>query len=422
LGQGQKLKTLKDLIKDKVRSPLNEKNRKVIVFTAFADTAQYLYDNIKDFCRKDLSLHTALVCGSSSKTSFGKNDYDSILTNFSPRSKNRVKMKGMDQSDEIDILIATDCISEGQNLQDCDYLVNYDIHWNPVRIIQRFGRIDRLGSTNKSIQLVNFWPTKDLDNYINLKTRVEARMALVDLTATAEDDILNPEQIEELISEDLKYRNQQLKKLKDEILDLEDMDSSVSLTDFTLDDFRMELLNFTEKNKKRLMESPLGLYAVVPAPGSASFPEEKTDLFSKNLMEIVKPGVIYCLRQKGESEGNETVNPLQPYFLVYIRDDGTVRYNYTNPKQILEIFKHLCKGRTVPYEELCRLFNERTKHGDDMSQYDKLLEKSVSEIVRMFKKKVDVSLTRDRSATIIPTAKQVTGSDSFELVTWLVIV
>src|SRR5665648_56252 len=241
-------------------------------------------------------------------------------------------MASLSQEEEIDLLIASDCISEGQNLQDCDYLVNYDIHWNPVRIIQRFGRIDRLGSVNKTIQLVNFWPTKDLDNYINLKERVEARMALVDVTATGEDNILNTEQLEELITDDLKYRNQQLKKLQNEVLDLEDMDETISLTDFTLDDFRIELLNFVENNRRRLKDSPMGLYAVVPAPGGDYAGLITGREISSSEKEIIKSGVIYCLAQKGESEGNEEVNPLNPYFLVYIRDDGTVRYNYTNAK------------------------------------------------------------------------------------------
>ncbi|MBF0103474.1 MAG: DEAD/DEAH box helicase family protein, partial [Desulfobacterales bacterium] len=236
-----KLKQLKELIQHKATHPFNPSNKKVIVFTAFADTAVYLYEHLMDWIQTDLKLHSALVCGSYTQTSFGKNNYDSILVHFSPRSKNRSKLNTSTTHSEIDILIATDCISEGQNLQDCDFLINYDIHWNPVRIIQRFGRIDRLGSTNTTIKLVNFWPTNDLDNYINLKERVEARMALVDVTATAADNILNAEQLEELISDDLKYRNQQLKKLQHEVLDLEDMDESISLTDFTLDDFRIEL-------------------------------------------------------------------------------------------------------------------------------------------------------------------------------------
>jgi len=345
-----KLKELKRVIKAKVQKPINAENKKVIIFTAFADTAVYLYENLKQWVKEDLKLHSALVCGSYSQTSFGKNDYDSILVNFSPRSKNRAQLNTKNQTSEIDILIATDCISEGQNLQDCDFLVNYDIHWNPVRIIQRFGRIDRLGSTNSTIQLVNFWPTKDLDNYINLKERVECRMALVDVTATGEDNILNTEQLEELITDDLKYRNQQLKKLQNEVLDIEDMDESISLTDFTLDDFRIELLNFIENNRKRLKESPLGLYAVVPAPGGDYASLIKNREISAAEKEIIKPGVIYCLSQKNGSDDNDAVNPLNPYFLVYIRDDGTVRYNYTNAKQILEIYRLLCQNQKQPYE------------------------------------------------------------------------
>lgn len=416
-----KLKDLKKLIEDKVAKPLNPGNNKVIIFTAFADTANYLYTCLKDWAIRELHLNIALVAGSVTHTVYGKNEFNHILTNFSPIAKNRNKLKSMSQEGEIDILIATDCISEGQNLQDCDYLINYDIHWNPVRIIQRFGRIDRLGSINSAIQLVNFWPTKDLDNYINLKERVEARMALVDVTATADDNVLATDQIEELIEEDLKYRNQQLKKLKNEILDLEDMDESISLTDFTLDDFRIELLNFLENNRQKLQDAPFGLYAVVPALSGNYANTLDLSKYSSSEKEIIRPGVVYCLRQKGETSGNEEVNPLQPYFLVYIRDDGAVRFNYTNAKQILEIYRLMCQGRKEPFENLCDLFNTETNQGENMESYTVLLKQAISEIIHVFKRRSSQRLTTDRGALIIPVTKQVNDMTNFELVTWLVI-
>ncbi|EKD28583.1 MAG: hypothetical protein ACD_79C00270G0002 [uncultured bacterium] len=416
-----KLQELKTLITDKIKNPINASNKKVLVFTAYADTAQHIYNNIKDWCKKELKLNCALVCGSFTHTTFGKNDYNNILLNFSPVSKKRAKIASVSEKEEIDILIATDCISEGQNLQDCDYLINYDIHWNPVRIIQRFGRIDRLGSINKTVQLVNFWPTKDLDNYINLKERVEARMALVDITATGEDNILNQEQIHDLIADDLKYRNQQLKKLQTEVLDLEDMDETVSLTDFTLDDFRIELVNFLEVNRKRLKDSPLGLYALVPAPSGEHTELMRNKEFSANVKDIIKPGIIFCLVQKNQSDANQEVNPLNPYFLIYVRDDGTVRYNYTNAKQILEIYRLLCQGKKTPYEKLCKLFNNETNHGENMDKYTELLKKAVSETVQVFKKKENQKLTSDRGAVIIKKENQLNELEDFELVTWLVI-
>ncbi|MBX3006828.1 MAG: DEAD/DEAH box helicase family protein [Melioribacteraceae bacterium] len=416
-----KLKELKTLIERKIQKPFNGNNKKLLIFTAFADTAEYLYNSLNEFVRKNLNLHIALVAGSFSKTTFGKNEFLNILTNFSPVSKNRSSIKSLPQDDEIDILIATDCISEGQNLQDCDYLINYDIHWNPVRIIQRFGRIDRIGSKNSEIQLVNFWPTKDLDKYIYLKERVEARMALVDVTATGEDNILNTEQIEDLITEDLKYRNKQLKKLQNEVLDLEELDENISLTDFTLDDFRIELMNFIENNKERLKEAPLGLYAVVPSPSGRYAEKKELSLFSNSENEIIKPGVVFCLKQKGNSDGNEEVNPLQPYFLVYIRDDGTVRFNYTNAKQILEVYRLMCQNKKEPYDALCQLFNEDTKHGEDMSIYSSLLQKAIQEISNVFKKRAAQKLVSDRGALLIPKEKQINEMNDFELVTWLVI-
>ncbi|HEU5052824.1 MAG TPA: helicase-related protein [Hanamia sp.] len=399
-----KLAELKELIKNKVSG--DSRNKKVLIFTAFADTAQYLYNNVQPWLSSQFGIHSALIAGGRTATTYGGNEFSHILTNFSPISKQRALIPKMSQQDEIDVLIATDCISEGQNLQDCDYLINYDIHWNPVRIIQRFGRIDRLGSRNNKIQLVNFWPTKDLDNYINLKERVEARMALVDVTATGEDNILNTEQIEELITDELKYRNRQLKRLQKEVLDLEDLDESISLTDFTLDDFRIELSNFIENNKERLDHCPLGLYAVVPV---------KSDL------DNITSGVIYCLKQKGDTTGTEEVNPLQPYFLVYIKDNGEVRYNYIHAKQILELFRGLCQGKTSPNEELCELFNKQTENGQKMDKFTGLLTSAIDEIIRVFRKRVTQKLTTDRGGTLMPKNKNPNDKEQFELITWLVI-
>ena len=407
-----KLADLRQLIEQKVTNPTTnsngEANRKVVVFCAFADTAAYLYDNLRDWARETINVHIALVSGGAraNQTTFGQADFNQILTNFSPRAKQRDKIPSMPQEGEIDILIATDCISEGQNLQDCDLLVNYDIHWNPVRIIQRFGRIDRIGSLNSEIQLVNFWPTEDLNKYIDLKNRVEARMALVDIAATAEDNVLQAEELEELIHEDLRYRDKQLLRLKDEILDLEDFNESVSLTEFTLDDFRMELAAYIEANRAALEEAPFGLYAVVPP-----HPEYAT----------IQPGVIYCLKQNQEAKGNEAVNALQPYFLVYIRDDGEVRYNFTAPKQILEIFRAVCQGQQEPYKQLCELFDQRTANGEDMAHYSGLLEKAVAAIAAQFTRKATGNLFSGRGGKLTDASKQVKHTDDFELITWLII-
>jgi len=406
-----KLKELRRLIQRKVAEPTTNKdgrpNRKVLVFTAFADTASYLFDVLQPWARKDLGIHAALVTGGgANRTTYGNTDFNQILTNFAPRSKKRDKIPAMPQDAEIDLLIATDCISEGQNLQDCDYLVNYDIHWNPVRIIQRFGRIDRIGSACRTVQLVNFWPTQALEKYVNLKSRVEARMALVDVAATLEDNILKTEEIEELIHEDLRYRDKQLIRLREEILDLEDFSESVALSEFTLDDFRMELAKYIESNRKLLEDAPLGLYTVVPPN-----PE----------YQVIAPGVIYCLRQKGDVSASETVNPLQPYYLVYVRQDGTVRYGFAQPKQILEILRLLCAEKTVPYEQLCNLFDQETRNGSDMRAYSALLQKAVDSIVATFRRRVAAGLQSGRDFVIPERTAQANDSADFELVTWLVI-
>lgn len=427
-GRDAKLKELKKLIKQKVTNPtitkLGTENKKVVIFTAFADTAKYLYESLYQWIKEELNVHVALVTGNGeNKTTFkpkgfsDHTEFNHILTNFSPISKKRSATKNMPTNvdGEIDILIATDCISEGQNLQDCDYLVNYDIHWNPVRIIQRFGRIDRIGSINNKVFLVNFWPTKDLDNYIKLKSRVEARMALVDISGTNEDNLLNQEQIKELVEDELKFRDKQLKRLQNEVLDMDELnEGGVSLSNFSLDDFRMDLLNFIEANRKELEAAPMGLYSVVPY-------KIETNLLNQDVTEVIKPGVIYCLKQTGDSSGNEKVNPLQPYFLVYIRTDGTVRYNFTHPKQILDIYRLLCTGKNEPLQELCDLFNEETNNGLEMKEYSDLLLNAISAIKGSFKRKNLSMLTSSRSASIIPSDKQIDGSGKFELITWLIL-
>ena len=407
-----KLEELRSIIKTKVTQPTTnnqgDANRKIIVFCAFADTAAYLYEQLEAWATQSLKVNIALVSGGTrpNRSTFGHAEFNQILTNFAPRAKQRGKMKTMPKTGEIDILIATDCISEGQNLQDCDLLVNYDIHWNPVRIIQRFGRIDRIGSQNASIQLVNFWPTPDLNKYINLKNRVEARMALVDIAATNEDNILTNAELEELIQQDLKYRDKQLMRLKDEVLDLEDFNESVALNEFSLDDFRMDLSNFVEANRAHLQDAPFGLYGVVPASSGAAG---------------VKPGVIFCLRQQVHADGQESVNPLAPYFLVYIQVDGSVRYNFTAPKQVLEIFRALCQGKTEPYADLCKLFDDQTRHGQDMSAYSALLDKTVAAIVAQFTRKNAANLFTGRSGKLMDSTKAVKSNNDFELITWLVI-
>jgi SNF2 family DNA or RNA helicase len=418
-----KLAELKKIIATKVRKPTVNKegktNRKVLVFTAFADTALYLYDYLHEWARKDLGIHVALVTGGGeNRTTFQPKGYQQhtefnhILTNFSPISKQRARMSKMPQEGEIDLLIASDCISEGQNLQDCDFLVNYDIHWNPVRIIQRFGRIDRIGSLNPTIQLVNFWPTPNLDQYITLKHRVEARMALVDIAATLEENLLKPEELEDLIKDDLRYRDRQLLRLKDEVLDLEDLDDSLSLTEFTLDDFRIELLKYLEANLSLLEDAPLGLYTCVPVHSE---------------IKTIAPGVIFCLRQKTgaetktSSEIPDQINPLKPYFLVYVLADGNVRFGFTHPKQILTMYRELCTGKGAPIETLCNLFDRQTQNGTDMSHYDDLLKKVVESIAVTFRKRVASTLLTNRNAVIPDRHDQADESTDFELITWLVI-
>lgn len=412
-----KLDELKKHIRRKVAQPTSRKdgkpNRKVLVFTAFADTAIYLYNTLIPWVQKELKIHAALVTGNGqNKTTLGSSEFNQILTNFSPEAKQRARIKFMPQGEEIDLLIATDCISEGQNLQDCDVVINYDIHWNPVRIIQRFGRIDRLKSPNAKVHLINFWPTPHLDRYISLKHRVEARMALVDLTTTTDDNLLQDTPIEDLVSDHLRYRDRQLKRLQEEILDLDDLQGDgISLTEFTLDDFRQDLLNYIEANRHLLEKAPLGLYTVVPPD-----PEHP----------VITPGVIFCLRQiiepdSQETSGAKTVNPLHPYFLVYVRDDGNVRFAFVQSKQILEIYRHLCSGQTMPCEKLCNLFDHETDNGHNMAKYSDLLHHALDSVVHTFKRRSAAALQSGRGGLIVPKKQQASENSDFELISWLVI-
>jgi hypothetical protein len=314
-------------------------------------------------------------------------------------------MRGAEANGEIDLLIATDCISEGQNLQDADLLVNVDSHWNPVRLIQRFGRIDRIGSRNTTIQMVNFWPTEDLNKYLHLKDRVESRMALVDLSATGDDDLLNARAGADV---DARWRDDQLLRLKDEVFDLEETGGGVTLSDFALDDFRADLLGFARANEQALREAPLGLHAVVP-----------------NVVEggTLDPGIIFCLRRRPPDPNPEQakINPLDPHYLVYVRDDGTVRLGFGQPKPILDAFRALCLGRGEPFEALCNAFDDETDHGDRMKRYDELIRAAVTSIGETSATRTLAALTGSRGARVPDGAAQARVSMDYDLITWLII-
>lgn len=392
-----KLQELLKLISDKIENPINPGNKKVLVFSAFSDTAEYLYDNVSAYIKKKYGLDTAVITGSiDGKTTIKgfKSNLNNVLTCFSPKSKGRdVLMPG--SKTEIDILIATDCISEGQNLQDCDYLVNYDIHWNPVRIIQRFGRIDRIGSRNEQIQLVNFWPDMDLDEYINLKGRVETRMKISIMTSTGDDDLINPEE-----KGDLEYRKEQLKRLQEEVVDIEDMSNGISIVDLGLNEFRLDLLEYV-KNHDDLDKKPKGLHAVVPA----------TDELSE--------GVIFILRNVNNSVNIDNQNRIHPFYMVYIGIDGEVICDYLNPKKMLDDIRLLCRGKSEPIKNLCQRFNEETDDGRDMSEMSELLSEAINSIIDS-KEESDIDSLFAAGGTSA-LMSEVSGLDDFELISFLVV-
>jgi len=392
-----KLQELFRVITDKLESPINVGNKKIIIFTAFADTASYLYDNVSRYMKNNFGLHTAMVTGSvEGRTTVPKlrSDLNTVLTCFSPISKDKQLLMPNDTT-EIDFLIATDCISEGQNLQDCDYLINYDIHWNPVRIIQRFGRIDRIGSKNERIQLVNFWPDVTLDEYIDLKAKVETRMKIVDMTATGDDNLINDEE-----KTDLEYRKSQLKRLQEEVVDIEDMSSGISIMDLGLNEFRLDLLEYTG-NHPDLDKTPYGLHSVAPAS------------------EDTPSGVIYVLKNRSNSVNIDNQNRLHPFYMVYISDDGDVICDHLSPKQMLDKMRFLCKGKMEALPELYRQFNKETRDGRNMMKFGELLGQAISSIIEV-KEESDIdSFLGGGQVSFL--ANEIKGLDDFELICFLVV-
>lgn len=392
-----KLQSLLTLIENKIQNPINPGNQKIIIFTAFSDTADYLYQNVSNVVKTKFGLNTAEVTGNiEGRTTIPKfrSDLNNVLMNFSPISKGKALLQPQN-TDSLDILIATDCISEGQNLQDCDYLINYDIHWNPVRIIQRFGRIDRIGSQNERIQLVNFWPNMDLDEYIQLKNRVENRMKISVMTSTGDDNLIDSEE-----KGDLEYRRVQLKRLQEEVVDMEDMNSGLSIMDLGLNEFRLDLLEYMKRSND-IERAPKGLHSVV------------------GRMENAPSGVIFVLRNINDSVNIDNRNRIHPFYMVYINEEGDVVCDYLNPKKLLDTMRMLCRGHSEPVIGLCRQFNLETDDGHNMRKVSELLSDAINSIITT-KEASDIdSLFKTGGTTAL--LSSVTGLDDFELICFLVV-
>lgn len=389
-----KLEVLEALIAEKIKNPINPGNKKVLIFTAWADTADYLYDQISKFAMKDFGLNTGMISGTTDgKTTLKvkRADFNTVLTLFSPVSKDRDKLN-IDVDGELDILIGTDCISEGQNLQDCDYVVNYDVHWNPVRLVQRFGRIDRIGSNNKLIQMVNFWPDMELDEYINLENRVVTRMVGVAITSTGNNIIGH--------DSDLEYRKAQLDKLQHETPDLEDMDTGVNIMDLGLNEFRMDLVGYIKQNPN-IEKAPHGLHAVVPA--------------TKELPS----GSIFVLRSVNNAHKIDVQNRLHPFYMVYLSDDGNVVCNHLEAKKMLDILRKLCRDQNTPNKALCKVFNEATKDGFEMGYYSDMLSSAIQTIIKVKDESEIDSLFTSGGTSFLTNV--INGLDDFELIAFVVV-
>ncbi|MDR0995917.1 MAG: DEAD/DEAH box helicase, partial [Tannerella sp.] len=395
----EKLNRLKEIIAEKVMNPINEGNRKIIVFTAFADTADYLYRELSAWAKEQFGLYAAMITGSGSNRSnfpHSSKEMNELLMHFSPISKERDKVFP-EATGEIDLLIATDCISEGQNLQDCDYLVNYDIHWNPVRIIQRFGRIDRLGSRNRCIQLVNFWPNMNLDEYINLERRVRGRMVLVDISATGEENLIDAKAAEGM--NDLEYRRKQLEQLQHSVLDLEDIKGGITITDSTMSDFRMDILEYEKEHLTVLQGTPTGIHAVV-----ATSDEE------------IPPGTVFCLRSTAVKKG---ASLLAPYYLVYIGADGSTLLGYTQGKRCLDYLKKLCQGQAEVLADLAAELKKETKNYADMKTYSSALQSAIESILGKAKEVGSAAFFSPEMISL--NAEGVNSQSDFDIVAFVVV-
>jgi hypothetical protein len=401
-----KLQVLFSIIKSKIENPINGENKKILVFSAFADTVEYLYKNICVYVKSNYAFNVAMVTGSTNTTTIQKfkGDFNAVLSHFSPLSKtndiddSEKRKEALERllDNPIEILIGTDCISEGQNLQDCDFCINYDIHWNPVRIIQRFGRIDRIGSRNESIQLVNFWPDIDLDEYINLKERVEDRMkaAILAATGTLEDNPIDEEK------GDLEYRRTQLKRLQEEVIDIEDMQAGISIMDLSLSEFRMDIQKYI-KDDTYVKTSPLGLHAIVQST------------------ESLPCGVVFVLKYLNEKKIIDRQNRLHPYYMVYISENGEIIHDYMSARELLAGIRLLCQNKTEPDMELCSLYNAETKNGAEMSKYTGLLQKAVQSVMRT-REKNDIKDLFRKTSTSKPSF-QISSVNDFEVVSFIIV-
>ena len=392
-----KLQVLVSDLKNKFEHPINKGNKKVLIFTAFSDTADYLYDQLAKRIKEECGLNVGLITGSTDgRCTISKFplSFNNVLTYFSPISKDR-SVLFPNATEEIDVLIATDCISEGQNLQDCDYLINYDIHWNPVRIIQRFGRVDRVGSKNDVIQLVNYWPDIELDDYIKLKGRVESRMKATVLTSTGDDNLLSANE-----KGHLEYRKNQLKRLQKEVVDIEDMDTGINIMDLGLNEFRLDLLSYVKENHD-VEHAPFGMNAVVASSG------------------IAKPGVIFILKNRNNEVNIDKKNLLHPFYMVYLGEDGSVICDHLQPKKLLDVMRHVCRGKSQPDKELCSIINKETADGRNMSHYSDMLASAIDSIITVKEESdIDSLFSVGETSALLGEVK---GLDDFELITFLII-
>ena len=395
-GRDNKLSQLKKIVFEKISTaPYNDGNRKILIFSAFADTASYLYNQLSEILVEQ-GYYSAMISGSykpaTTLPAFEKKyDFNKILTYFSPISKGA----DIPPEKQITVLIGTDCISEGQNLQDCDTVINYDIQWNPVTLIQRFGRIDRIGSRNNSIKMINFFPAMDLNEYLGLESRVKKKMVQSNVVSTGADDLLTPEM------NDLNFRAHQMEKLRKEVIDLDDATDSISITDLNMNQYLYELSQYIEHNPE-LLEVPRGIYSIAKG----------------NEIGINQNGVLFCFKYKNNEDKPNSESTLFPYYLSFISDEGEIIYPSTKARDLLKRFRGLCYGKYQVNENYVKEFLQQTRNTKDMSKYSNLLSKVVASIQKVEEDNAGISLF-DFAGFKNAFANKT--SDDFELVSFIIV-
>ena len=430
-------KKIEELIKQINSKQAAGTNKKVLIFTTYRDTAYYLYNELSKRGYKKLGV----VSGSDSMYSYSNENlkqFEPLLERFCPFTKlfigknwpDYTEKKSIENFDhwkkwikdndsktntileeEIEILIATDCLSEGQNLQDCDFVVNYDIHWNPVRIIQRVGRIDRIGSPNKTFGVLNFWPTDNINEYLNLEDRIVDRLVAVRLTGAEVNKDLIDKLTKKMVNDNTD-ESQKRKLLEQMTLSIEDIEDSKSFgfSDLTLDIFRQELNASIRLDAKKWERIPKGSFS--------GFKITNIDLCPEN-------GVIALMGYPARNKTNQS-HAFKTFKLIYLDEQGNL-VDDSQIKTLTALSTHFKEKRNVPEKVDKRDLEELNKYSAMFETYFSNLNNSNSNENK--REKAD-TIKGLKSGSILSKVKEsntengleeLLKKENYELIAWMIV-